>query len=89
MRSTGEVMGIAETFALAMGKAMTASGSIIVVPGPGDERRRDSSSVKDEDKPAIVHIARRLRPRFPRLVATSGTAPRSPAPACRRRSSKR
>ena len=35
MRSTGEVMGIAETFARAFGKAMLASGIELGLPEPG------------------------------------------------------
>src|SRR5579872_3666035 len=34
MRSTGEVMGIADTFASAFGKAMLASGLDVAVPSP-------------------------------------------------------
>jgi carbamoyl-phosphate synthase large subunit len=72
MRSTGEVMGISDTFARAFGKAMLASG--LDVPSPSDQRRRAFVSVKDEDKPAIVHIARRLRALGFEICATRGTA---------------
>src|SRR5580693_9277562 len=63
MRSTGEVMGIADTFARAFGKAMVASGLDVAVPSPDvpAAKRRAFLSVRDEDKPFIVHIARRLR----------------------------
>jgi carbamoyl-phosphate synthase large subunit len=74
MRSTGEVMGIADTFARAFGKAMTASGLAIGVPDADTTKRRVFISVKDEDKPVCVHIARRLRALGFEIVATSGTA---------------
>jgi carbamoyl-phosphate synthase large subunit len=74
MRSTGEVMGIAETFARAFGKAMLASGIALTLPEGGSERRRAFISVRDEDKPAAIHIARRLRALGFDVLATRGTA---------------
>jgi len=74
MRSTGEVMGIAGTFARAFGKAMLASGMVLALPDAQTRRRRAFISVKDEDKPAAIHIARRLRALGFDIVATSGTA---------------
>ncbi|MDP9000042.1 MAG: carbamoyl phosphate synthase large subunit, partial [Myxococcota bacterium] len=74
MRSTGEVMGIAETFARAFGKAMLASGIDLPLPVAGSTRRRAFISVKDEDKPAAIHIARRLRALGFEILATRGTA---------------
>jgi carbamoyl-phosphate synthase large subunit len=74
MRSTGEVMGIAETFARAFGKAMLASGIELALPEAHGKRRRAFVSVKDEDKPAAAYIARRLRALGFDLVATHGTA---------------
>jgi carbamoyl-phosphate synthase large subunit len=74
MRSTGEVMGIAETFARAFGKAMLASGIVLKSPQAGSARRRAFISVKDEDKPAAIHIARRLRALGFDILATRGTA---------------
>ena len=74
MRSTGEVMGIAETFARAFGKAMLASGIDLALPSASARRRRAFVSVKDEDKPAASHIARRLRALGFDVLATSGTA---------------
>ena len=74
MRSTGEVMGIADTFARAFGKAMTASGLDISVPDATAVKRRAFISVKDEDKPVAVHIARRLRALGFEICATRGTA---------------
>ncbi len=73
MRSTGEVMGIADTFARAFGKALLASGIPIEAPAPGTTRRA-FISVKDEDKPVAMHIARRLRSLGFEICATRGTA---------------
>jgi carbamoyl-phosphate synthase large subunit len=73
MRSTGEVMGIADTFARAFGKALLASGLHLEVP-PAGASRRAFISVKDEDKPVAVHIARRLRALGFEICATRGTA---------------
>jgi carbamoyl-phosphate synthase large subunit len=74
MRSTGEVMGIAETFAQAFGKAMLASGIDLSLPKDETKRRRAFISVKDEDKPAAIHIARRLLALGFDVLATRGTA---------------
>jgi carbamoyl-phosphate synthase large subunit len=74
MRSTGEVMGIAETFARAFGKAMLASGIELGLPEKGGKRRCVFVSVKDEDKPAATHIGRRLRALGFDVLATKGTA---------------
>jgi carbamoyl-phosphate synthase large subunit len=74
MRSTGEVMGISDTFARAFGKAMLASGTKLDVPEGGTPRRRAFVSVKDDDKPAAIHIARRLRALGFDVLATAGTA---------------
>jgi len=71
MRSTGEVMGIADTFARAFGKAMLASGLEIAPPS---SRRSVFISVRDEDKPVATHIGRRLRALGYEIVATKGTA---------------
>src|ERR1700722_18695264 len=71
MRSTGEVMGIADTFARAFGKSMLASGLEIAPPS---SRRKVFISVRDEDKPVATHIARRLRSMGYEICATRGTA---------------
>ncbi|MSP26258.1 MAG: carbamoyl-phosphate synthase large subunit [Myxococcales bacterium] len=68
MRSTGEVMGIARTFARAYGKALTAAG--VNLPRAGCA----FISVQDTDKPAACVVARRLRALGFTLVATAGTA---------------
>jgi carbamoyl-phosphate synthase large subunit len=74
MRSTGEVMGIADTFARAFGKAMLASNLEIRIPDATSTRRRAFISVKDEDKPVASVIARRLRSLGFEICATRGTA---------------
>ncbi len=74
MRSTGEVMGIADTFARAFGKAMLASGIELGLPAADSPRRGAFVSVKDEDKPAAIHIARRLSALGFEVLATKGTA---------------
>jgi carbamoyl-phosphate synthase large subunit len=71
MRSTGEVMGIAETFARAFGKSMLASGMDLA---SGQQRKKVFISVKDEDKPVAALIARRLRALGYDILATRGTA---------------
>jgi carbamoyl-phosphate synthase large subunit len=68
MRSTGEVMGIGESFAEAFGKALIASG--LKLPYQGNV----FVSVRDEDKPAVADIALRLRRLGFSIVATRGTA---------------
>jgi carbamoyl-phosphate synthase large subunit len=68
MRSTGEVMGIASTFARAIGKALR--GSNMTLPKGG----RAFISVKNDDKPAACAVARRLRALGFQIVATEGTA---------------
>ena len=70
MHSTGEVMGIGETFGEAYAKAMTAAG--LELP------RRGTAfiSVKDVDKGQAVILARRLSRLGFDLVASVGTAAR-------------
>ena len=68
MRSTGEVMGIGETFPEAFDKAMLASG--MRMPGRGTV----FISVRDEDKDAACALGARLVRAGFKLVATDGTA---------------
>ncbi|MDW8240295.1 MAG: carbamoyl-phosphate synthase large subunit [Acidobacteriota bacterium] len=68
MRSTGEVMGIAESFGAAFLKAMLAAG--MSLPRQGTV----FLSVNDRDKPALLPIARRLLELGFAIVATRGTA---------------
>jgi len=75
MRSTGEVMGIADTFARAYEKALLSVG--ISLTEPRDRQRvgrRAFISVRDQDKPVACLIARRLRAAGFDIVATRGTA---------------
>jgi carbamoyl-phosphate synthase large subunit len=75
MRSTGEVMGMADTFARAYEKALLAIG--ISLTEPRDRARigrRAFISVRDQDKPTATLIARRLRAAGFDIVATRGTA---------------
>ena len=68
MKSTGEVMGIAQDFGSAFAKAEIAASTFL--PDSGDI----FISVNDNDKPAVLDAARRLSQRGFGLVATSGTA---------------
>jgi carbamoyl-phosphate synthase large subunit len=68
MKSTGEVMGVADGFGLAFAKAQLGAGQRIPIKG------RVFISVNDHDKPAVVHIAGDLEALGFTLVATSGTA---------------
>jgi carbamoyl-phosphate synthase large subunit len=68
MRSTGEVMGIDSTFALAFHKAETAAGTLLPDDGLA------FLSLNDQDKPAGLVVARRLRDLGLGIAATRGTA---------------
>ena len=68
MRSTGEVMGIDRDFAHAFAKSQIASGTIL--PHEGTV----FISVRDNDKRAMIALARRLLELGFRVLATRGTA---------------
>jgi carbamoyl-phosphate synthase large subunit len=68
MKSTGEVMGIGETFGLAFAKAQIAAGHGLPTRGGA------FLSVNDFDKARAIPIARRLREIGFKLLATRGTA---------------
>jgi carbamoyl-phosphate synthase large subunit len=68
MKSTGEVMGCAESFGSAFAKAQLAAG--IRLPSEGCA----FISVANHDKPAAVQIARDLVALGFSLIATRGTA---------------
>jgi carbamoyl-phosphate synthase large subunit len=68
MKSTGEVMGVGLTFAEAFVKSQLASGDDLPASG------KVFVSVRDEDKPRTVEIARKLASLGFALVATRGTA---------------
>ncbi|MDY7232953.1 carbamoyl-phosphate synthase large subunit [Hyalangium rubrum] len=67
MKSTGEVMGLADDYASAFAKSQLAAG--VKLPRAG----KVFISVKDDDKPAVVDLAKRLRAMGHELVATAGT----------------
>jgi len=68
MKSTGEVMGVGETFAEAFVKSQLAAG--VKLPSSG----RVFLSVRNSDKPKLVEIARSLAGLGFQLIATRGTA---------------
>ena len=68
MKSTGEVMGIADSFGLAFAKSQIAAYQKVPLEGTV------FVSVKDRDKPAALEIARRLQKLGFKLVSTRGTA---------------
>ncbi|MDQ3634672.1 MAG: carbamoyl-phosphate synthase large subunit [Acidobacteriota bacterium] len=70
MHSTGEVMGIGETFGEAYGKAMEGAGINLPLVG------KAFISINDADKGQAVVLARRLSKMGFSLIATYGTANR-------------
>ncbi len=68
MQSTGSVIGISDTHATAYAKAQLASG--MRFPRPD---QAVFISVRDEDKPAMVDLARRLRALGHEVLTTEGT----------------
>ncbi|OIO38852.1 MAG: carbamoyl phosphate synthase large subunit [Candidatus Omnitrophica bacterium CG1_02_49_16] len=68
MKSTGEVMGIDDTFGKAFAKSQIAASS------PLPQKGTIFLSVKDKDKLAITEIGKALFEMNFKLVATSGTA---------------
>jgi carbamoyl-phosphate synthase large subunit len=68
MRSTGEVMGIDDSFPRAFAKAQLAAGNALPTGG------RVFISVRDEDKQGTADLARRLVAAGFEVVATAGTA---------------
>jgi carbamoyl-phosphate synthase large subunit len=68
MRSTGEVMGFADSFGMAFAKAqIAADGSLPLAGGI-------FVTVNDSDKPTVLPIVRRFHEMGFRLTATEGTA---------------
>ncbi len=67
MKSTGEVMGVDQSFAMAFAKAQFAAGNILPEAGTA------FISVRDRDKPATLPIARQLVENGFSLMATRGT----------------
>ena len=68
MRSTGEVMGIADSFGMAFAKAQIAADGALPLDGS------IFITVNDHDKNNVVPIARRFHALGFRLLATEGTA---------------
>jgi carbamoyl-phosphate synthase large subunit len=68
MKSTGEVMGIADDFPTAFGKAQAAAG--VELPSEGTA----FIAVCDSDKPAATQLAAQMHELGFRVLATSGTA---------------
>ena len=68
MKSTGEVMGIGKDFGRAFAKAQIAAGNTLPLSG------NVFISVRDEDKEAIVSVARELKEMGFKIIATGGTA---------------
>jgi carbamoyl-phosphate synthase large subunit len=67
MKSTGEVMGVAEEFGLAYYKAQLAAGSRLPMAGSV------FISVADRDKPKVVELAKGFIEEGFKVYATSGT----------------
>jgi carbamoyl-phosphate synthase large subunit len=68
MKSTGEVMGVADNFGEAFAKAQAAAGQMLPTSG------RVFMSANDRDKPYIAEVAKRFANLGFSLVATHGTA---------------
>ncbi len=68
MRSTGEVMGIADSFGMAFAKAQDSAGGALPLSGTV------FVTVNDHDKSTVLPIARRFHELGFRLLATDGTA---------------
>jgi carbamoyl-phosphate synthase large subunit len=68
MRSTGEVMGIADSFGMAFAKAQIAADGGLPLHGA------IFVTVNDSDKPTVLPIVRRFHELGFRILATDGTA---------------
>jgi carbamoyl-phosphate synthase large subunit len=67
MLSTGEVMGISDDFGTAFAKSQIAAGNTLPTSG------NVFFSVKDDDKPRAVEVARKLHQMGFKIIATKGT----------------
>src|SRR5207237_10665239 len=67
MRSTGEVMGLADSFGMAFAKAQIAADGSLPLEGG------ILVTVNDSDKPTVVPIVRGFHEMGFRIVATEGT----------------
>jgi carbamoyl-phosphate synthase large subunit len=68
MRSTGEVMGIADSFGMAFAKAQIGADGALPLEGA------IFVTVNDRDKPTVTPIVRRFHEMGFRILATEGTA---------------
>jgi carbamoyl-phosphate synthase large subunit len=68
MKSTGEVMGVADNFGEAFAKAQTAAGQKLPTQGTV------FISVTDHDKPNVTEVSRKFVDMGFKVVATAGTA---------------
>ncbi|WP_027329975.1 carbamoyl-phosphate synthase large subunit [Marinimicrobium agarilyticum] len=68
MKSTGEVMGVGDTFGEAFAKSQLGAGSKLPTSGTA------FISVRDVDKPGVVVVGKELNSLGFKLVATRGTA---------------
>ncbi|MBI3082224.1 MAG: carbamoyl-phosphate synthase large subunit [Gemmatimonadetes bacterium] len=68
MRSTGEVMGIADSFGMAFAKAQVGADGALPLDGG------ILVTVNDHDKPTVTPIVRRFHEMGFRILATDGTA---------------
>ncbi len=68
MKSTGEVMGVADSFGEAFAKAQAAAGEVLPTQG------RVFISANDRDKPYVADLAKKFVELGFSLVATHGTA---------------
>jgi len=67
MRSTGEVMGVDFSYGLAFFKAELAADNALPLKG------KVFMSIREQDKPALVQIARKIADAGLEIIATSGT----------------
>jgi len=68
MKSTGEVMGIDTELRRTFAKAQIAAGMLLPLEG------RAFVSVKDDDKPKVISVAKKLKDLGFKLMCTMGTA---------------
>jgi carbamoyl-phosphate synthase large subunit len=76
MKSTGEVMGVGKTFGEAFVKSQLGAGTKLPRPQKADgiSAGKVFLSVKNNDKPRVIEVARQLAAQGFDLVATKGTA---------------
>ena len=76
MKSTGEVMGVGKTFGEAFVKSQIGAGTKLPRPSavPGESSGKVFISVKGNDKPRAIEVARALSEMGFAVLATKGTA---------------